>query len=138
MLRLLAVPDALTVANTRKKIDGINGDVMAALGSYDKLVSSSGERQAFENLRQVHRDYLNNVNQLADLVAAGKVDEGRALAQAGTAQLGAKMNESTEALRKIDQKEINRATENSNATYSHTKLVTWVAHQSLDAPSIHP
>ncbi len=127
VLRLLAIPDAPTVAKTRQKIEGISADVAAAFGRYDKLVSSDRERLAFDSLRQVYRDYLNNITQLADLVAAGKVDEARALVQAGMAQLGAKMNESTEALRKINQEDVKAAAENAGATYSQSKAITWLA-----------
>ena len=127
VLRLLAIPDAATVASTRQKIDGISGDVAAAFGRYDKLVSSDRERQAFESLRQVNQEYLANIKQLADLVAAGKVDEGRALVQAGMAQLGAKMNASTEALRKINQEDIKAVSEHSSATYSQSQTVTWLS-----------
>ena len=127
VLRLLAIPDAATVANTRKKIDGISAEVAAAFGRYDKLVSSDRERQAFESLRQIHRDYLNNISRLADLVAAGKVDEARAMVQAGMAQLGAKMNESTETLLTINQENIKVVSEISSATYSQSKAITWLA-----------
>ncbi|ONN71247.1 methyl-accepting chemotaxis protein [Pseudomonas oryzihabitans] len=127
VLRMLAIPDASTVAKTRQKIDGISADVAAGFGRYDKLVSSDHERQAFDNLRQVHRDYLNNVIQLTELVTAGKVDEARAMVQAGMAQLGTKMNESTEALRKINQESVKAAAENAGATYSQSKAITWLA-----------
>ncbi len=127
VLRLLAIPDAATVANTRKKIESISGEVADAFGRYAGMVSSDRERQAFETLRQVHRDYLNNVNQLADLVAAGKVEEGRALVQAAMAQLGTKMNESTEALRKVNQEDVKAATEDAGITYSHSKTITWLS-----------
>ena len=127
VLRLLAIPDATTVAKTRQKIEGISTEVTASFGRYDKLVATDRERQAFESLRQVHRDYLNNITQLAKLVTAGKVDEGRALVQASMAQLGAKMNESTEALRKINQESIKTAAEKAGATYSQSKAITWLA-----------
>ncbi|MGE6321312.1 methyl-accepting chemotaxis protein [Pseudomonas oryzihabitans] len=127
VLRLLAIPDAPTVATTRKKIDAIGGDVATAFGRYDRLVSSDRERQAFETLRQDYRDYLSNLNQLAEWVAAGKVDEARALVQTGMAQLGAKMNASTEALRKINQEDIKTAAEHASATYSQSKAITWLA-----------
>ena len=127
VLRLLAIPDAPTVAATRKKIDAIGGDVATAFGRYDRLVSSDRERQAFETLRQDYRDYLSNLNQLAEWVAAGKVDEARALVQTGMAQLGAKMNASTEALRKINQEDIKTAAEHASATYSQSRAITWLA-----------
>ena len=127
VLRLLAIPDAPTVATTRKKIDAIGGDVATAFGRYDRLVSSDRERQAFETLRQDYRDYLSNLNQLAEWVAAGKVDEARALVQTGMAQLGAKMNASTEALRKINQEDIKTAAEHASATYSQSRAITWLA-----------
>lgn len=127
VLRLLAIPDAPIVANTRKKIDGISADVAAAFGRYDKLVSDDRERQAFENLRQVHRDYLNNVNQLAELVVAGRLEEARVLVQAGMAQLGAQMNVHTETLRKLSQENIETAAKKASATYSQSNVITWLA-----------
>jgi methyl-accepting chemotaxis protein len=127
VLRLLAIPDSATVASTRNKIDAINGDIAAAFGRYDRLVSSDLERQAFDSLRQVHQEYLKNTSQLVELVAAGKVDEARVLVQSGMAQLGAKMNEGTESLRKINQDAIKAAAESSSATYSQSKSITWMA-----------
>ncbi|WP_145012890.1 methyl-accepting chemotaxis protein, partial [Pseudomonas oryzihabitans] len=127
VLRLLAIPDPVTVANTRKKIDSQSNEVAAAFARYDKLVNSDQERQALENLRQVHREYLNDINRLAELVGAGKVDEARAMVQAGMAQLGGKMNENTEALRKVNEAEMNEAMVVSSETYGEAKVVTWIA-----------
>ncbi|GAC1039228.1 methyl-accepting chemotaxis protein [Pseudomonas sp. No.117] len=127
VLRLLAIPDPVTVANTRKKIDSQSNEVAAAFARYDKLVNSDQERQALENLRQVHKEYLNDINRLADLVAAGKVEEARAMVQAGMAQLGGKMNENTEDLRKVNEQEIKEAMAASSETYGQAKAVTWIA-----------
>jgi methyl-accepting chemotaxis protein len=127
VLRLLAIPDSAIFESTRNKLDAINGDIAAAFGRYDRLVSSDFERQAFDSLRQVHQEYLKSTNQLIELVAAGKVDEARVLVQSGMAQLGAKMNESTETLRKTNQDAIRAAAESSTATYSQSKSITWVA-----------
>lgn len=126
-LRLLAIPDAATVATTRKKIDTINGDVAAAFVRYDKLVSSARERQGLDNLRQSHRDYLGNLNQMAELVAAGKMDDARVLVQGSMASVGAQMIESAETLREINQEDIKTATENSSQTFGHAKTLTWLA-----------
>jgi methyl-accepting chemotaxis protein len=127
VLRLLAIPDATTVASTRDKINTINSEVAAAFGRYDKLVSSDRERQAFENLRQIHQDYVKSISQLAELVALGKLDEARGLVQSGMAQLGAKMNEGTEALRRVNQEDIKAAAQASSATYSQSRSITWAA-----------
>ncbi|MCK9749772.1 methyl-accepting chemotaxis protein [Pseudomonas syringae pv. syringae] len=126
-LRLLAIPDAATVASTRDKIKELNGDVVVAFGRYEKLVSSDHERQAFESLRQAYQEYVKNITQLTELVAAGKVDEARVLVQSGMAQLGARMNESTEALRKVNQDDIKAAAQTASATYSQSKSITWAA-----------
>ncbi|WP_296262780.1 MULTISPECIES: methyl-accepting chemotaxis protein [unclassified Pseudomonas] len=127
VLRLLAIPDAVTVASTRDKINAVNEGVDAAFGRYQKLIGSDRERQAFENLRQIHQDYVRNIAQLADLIDAGKLDEARGLVQSGMAQLGSRMNESTEALRRVNQEDIQAASEASSATYNQSRTVTWAA-----------
>ena len=126
VLRLLAIPDAATVAATRKKIDGISTEVEAGFSRYQQLISTDGERQAFDALRQVHRDYVRYIGQLADLINAGKLDEARSLIQSNMAQLGTQMNERTEALRKTNQDDIRAAAERSSATYGQAQSVTWL------------
>ncbi len=127
VLRLLAIPDATTVANTRKKIDSINADIGAGFSRYEKLVSADRERQAFDALRQIHGDYVRYTAQLADLIGAGKLDEARSLIQTSMAQLGAQMNERTEALRKINQEDIKTASQHSGDTYAQATSITWIA-----------
>lgn len=127
VLRLLAIPDATTVASTRKKIDAVNGDLAVAFGRYEKLISSDHERKTFESLRQVYVDYQNNINQLAELVTAGKMDEARVLVLSGMAQLGARMTDSTDALRETNQENIKAAAEASSSTYDQSKSITWAA-----------
>ncbi|ALZ82728.1 chemotaxis protein [Pseudomonas oryzihabitans] len=126
VLRLLAIPDAATVAATRKKIDGINADIEAGFGRYEKLISADRERQAFDALRQIQRDYSRYTGQLADLINAGKLDDARSLIQTSMAQLGAQMNERTEALRKINQEDIKAASQNSSDTYTQATSITWM------------
>ena len=127
VLRLLAIPDATTVANTRKKIDSINADIGAGFSRYEKLVSADRERQAFDALRQIHGDYVRYTAQLAELIGAGKLDEARSLIQTSMAQLGAQMNERTEALRKINQEDIKTASQRSGDTYAQATSITWIA-----------
>ena len=125
-LRLLAIPEATAVAATRKKIEGISAEVEAGFNRYQQLVSTDGERQAFDALRQVHRDYVRDIGQLADLINAGKLDEARGLIQTRMAQLGSQMNERTEALRKINQADIQAAAQQSSATYGQAQSITWI------------
>jgi methyl-accepting chemotaxis protein len=126
-LRLLAVPDAPTVANTRKKIDDISRDLASDFGRYEKLIGSDHERQAFEAVRQDYRDYLNQINQLADLVASGEVEDARTLVNTRMAQIGARMIESSESLRKINLDDIKASAESASATYIQSKAITWLA-----------
>ncbi|EHK70783.1 methyl-accepting chemotaxis sensory transducer [Pseudomonas psychrotolerans L19] len=126
-LRLLAVPDAPTVASTRRKIDDISSDVAVVFGRYDKLVGSDHERQAFEAVRQDYQDYLSDINQLAELVAAAKLEDARTLVNTGMAQIGARMIKSSESLRKINLDDIKTSAENASSTYSQSKAITWLA-----------
>ncbi len=127
VLRLLAVPEAASVAATRKKIEAISGEVSTGFGRYERQGMSDRERQSFEVLRDTYRDYLANAYRVADLVLAGKMDEGRSLVQAAMTQQGNQMNERTEALRKINQEDIQTAADASSATYGQAKSVTWIA-----------
>ncbi|WP_145013074.1 MCP four helix bundle domain-containing protein, partial [Pseudomonas oryzihabitans] len=127
VLRLLAMSDAPTVASTRKKIKEIDAEVQAGFGRYEKLIDSDRERQAFDNLRQVHRDYVRDTEQVAELVGAGKLDEARSFVQSNMAQLGPKMNDQTEVLRKVNQEDIQAASQQSDHTYAQGTFVTWVA-----------
>ncbi|QDD90458.1 methyl-accepting chemotaxis protein [Pseudomonas oryzihabitans] len=126
VLRLLAIPDAATVAATRKKIDGISADVEAGFARYQRLLTTDQERQAFAALQQIHRDYGRYIGQLADLIGAGRLDEARSLIQSNMAQLGAQMNERTEALRKINQADIKAASQRSGDTYAEATSITWI------------
>lgn len=126
VLRLLAMPDPATVATTRKKIEAFGGEVRLGFDRYQKLVSSDREQQAFDALRKTHHDYMQYTLQLADLIAAGRLDDGRALVQAAMAQLGAKMNEGTEALRQINKYAVDSAVQVSTQTYHRATSVTWL------------
>ncbi|GAC1038067.1 methyl-accepting chemotaxis protein [Pseudomonas sp. No.117] len=127
VLRLLAMTDAPTVAATREKIKEIDAEVQAGFGRYEKMIDSDRERQAFDNLRQVHRDYVRDTEQVAELVGAGKLDEARSFVQSNMAQLGPKMNDQTEVLRKVNQEDIQAASQQSDHTYAQGTFVTWVA-----------
>ena len=126
VLRLLAMPDAATVATTRKKIEAFGAEVRVGFDRYQKLVSSEREQQIFDVLRKVHHDYMQYTLQLAELIAAGRLDDGRALVQAAMAQLGAKMNEGTEALRQINKDAVDSAMQVSTRTYHRATSVTWL------------
>ncbi|KTT52299.1 chemotaxis protein [Pseudomonas oryzihabitans] len=126
VLRLLAIPDAATVAATRKKIDGISGDVEAGFARYQRLLTTDQERQAFAALQQIHRDYGRYIDQLAELIGAGRLDDARSLIQTNMAKLGVQMNERTEALRKINQEDIKAASQRSGDTYAEATSITWI------------
>ncbi|KTT04489.1 chemotaxis protein [Pseudomonas oryzihabitans] len=126
VLRLLAIPDATTVAATRKKIDGISADVEAGFARYQRLLTTDQERQAFAALQQIHRDYGRYIDQLAELIGAGRLDDARSLIQTNMAKLGVQMNERTEALRKINQEDIKAASQRSGDTYAEATSITWI------------
>ncbi|APQ12561.1 chemotaxis protein [Pseudomonas oryzihabitans] len=126
VLRLLAIPDAATVAATRKKIDGISADVEAGFARYQRLLTTDQERQAFAALQQIHRDYGRYIDQLAELIGAGRLDDARSLIQTNMAKLGVQMNERTEALRKINQEDIKAASQRSGDTYAEATSITWI------------
>lgn len=127
VLRLIAFPDASTVVDARKQLESHHNAILAAFNRYEASIGSDPERQAFDSLRQAYRGYLDSVNQLAELVGTGRMDEARTMVQTVLAQLGSKMNASTEALRKFNQDDINAASEHASATYGQSKAVTWLA-----------
>ncbi|MDO7926027.1 methyl-accepting chemotaxis protein [Pseudomonas sp. KFB-139] len=126
-LRLLAIPDAATLATTRKKIEELSVEVKAGLDRYQQLLDSDAERQAVDTLRQIHRDYLRDANQVADLITAGQIENARKIMQTSMAQLGIQMNERTATLSKINQASIQASSEESGAAYSQAKSITWIA-----------
>ncbi|KTS79800.1 chemotaxis protein [Pseudomonas oryzihabitans] len=126
-LRLLAMPDAESLANTRKKLDGLSTEVQAAFARYQQGVLSAQSRQALDDLRQVHREYLQGVQQLADLASAGQLTEARQLVQQSMAQLGIRMNACIETLRDAVQQDIQTASTEADTTYGRSTTVTWLA-----------
>ncbi|GFM80701.1 methyl-accepting chemotaxis protein [Pseudomonas cichorii] len=126
-LRLLAIPDEATLATTRKKIEELSVEVKAGLDRYQQLLDSDAERQAVDTLRQIHRDYLRDANQIADLITAGQIENARKIMQTSMAQLGIQMNERTATLSKINQASIQASSEESGAAYSQAKSITWIA-----------
>ncbi|APQ12560.1 methyl-accepting chemotaxis protein [Pseudomonas oryzihabitans] len=126
-LRLLAMPDAESLANTRKKLDGLSTEVQAAFARYQRGVLSAQSRQALDDLRQVHREYLQGVQQLADLASAGQLTEARQLVQQSMAQLGIRMNACIETLRDAVQQDIQTASTEADTTYGRSTTVTWLA-----------
>ncbi|KTT11528.1 chemotaxis protein [Pseudomonas oryzihabitans] len=126
-LRLLAMPDAESLANTRKKLDGLSTEVQAAFARYQQGVLSAQSRQALDDLRQVHREYLQGVQQLADLTSAGQLTEARQLVQQSMAQLGIRMNACIETLRDAVQQDIQTASTEADTTYGRSTTVTWLA-----------
>ncbi len=126
VLRLLAIPDAATVANTRKKIESISGEVADAFGRYAGMVSSDRERQPSRPCaRSTGTTSTTSTNWPIWSPPASGRRSGPV--QAAMAQLGTKMNESTEALRKVNQEDVKAATEDAGITYSHSKTITWLS-----------
>ncbi|MDT3719586.1 methyl-accepting chemotaxis protein [Pseudomonas oryzihabitans] len=126
-LRLLAMPDADILASTRKKLDGLSTETQATFERYQQGVLSAQSRQALDDLRQVHREYMQGVRQLADLAGAGQLAEARQVVQQSMAQLGARMNASIETLRNAVQQDIDTASKEADAAYGRSTTVTWLA-----------
>ena len=126
-LRLLAMPDTETLANTRKKLDGLSTDVQAAFGRYQQGALSPQSRQALDDLRQVHREYMQGVRQLADLASAGQMAEARQVVQQSMAQLGIRMNACIETLRNAVQQDIHIASTEADTAYERSNGVTGLA-----------
>ncbi|MDT3723210.1 methyl-accepting chemotaxis protein [Pseudomonas oryzihabitans] len=78
-------------------------------------------------MRQDYRNYQRDINQLADLMAAGKVEDARNLVNTGMAQIGIRMIESSKSLRKINLDDIKASAESASATYNQSKAITWLA-----------
>ncbi|KXJ30950.1 chemotaxis protein [Pseudomonas sp. HUK17] len=125
-LRLLAMPDAETLTNTRKKLDDLSTEVQAAFGRYQQGALSPQSRQALDDLRQVHREYMQGVRQLADLAGAGQMAEARQVVQQNMAQLGLRMNASIETLRNVVQQDIHTASNEADTAYARSTTVTWL------------
>lgn len=60
-LRLLAMPDADTLASTRTRLEGLDTQVQAVFEHYQQGVLSPQSRQALNELRQVQRQYMQGV-----------------------------------------------------------------------------
>ncbi|WP_295465634.1 methyl-accepting chemotaxis protein [uncultured Pseudomonas sp.] len=126
-LRLLAMPDAETLTSTRKKLDELNTQAQALFDHYQQGVLSPQSRQALNELRQVQRQYMQGVQQLATLVSAGQLAEARQLVQQSMTQLGTQMNAGFETLRKAVQEDIRTASATADATYARSATVTLLA-----------
>ncbi|QDD90457.1 methyl-accepting chemotaxis protein [Pseudomonas oryzihabitans] len=126
-LRLLAMPDAETLASTRKKLDGLNTDVQAIFEHYQQGVLSPQSRQALSDLRQVQQQYMRGVQQLATLASAGQLIEARQVVQQSMAQLGGQMNAGIDTLRNVVRQDIRTASNEADTTYARSITVTWLA-----------
>ncbi|WP_434776677.1 methyl-accepting chemotaxis protein [Pseudomonas oryzihabitans] len=124
VVRLLAVPDA--AAATRKKIDNLGIEVAAGFKRSEKLISSARERTAYEALHRVYEGYFANTLKVAELVMAGRLDEGRAMVQSSMLQQGEQMNDFAEDLRQISQEDIAAAAEAAEVAYVQSKSITWL------------
>lgn len=127
VLRMVAMPDAASRAAILTKLDGISGLVNGSFKRYEPLVSSDEERRQLEALQQHYAAYLNLLGKLTNLMSMGQIDQARLVISDEMAPVGAKMNEGTEALRKINETAIKNAAIASDSTYSQSQLVTGIA-----------
>lgn len=126
-LRLLAMPDAASRAAIVSKLKDLSEIVNAGFKRYEPLLSSDEERRQLEALRQHYADYQRLLGGLAMLMSAGQIDQARSVVSDEMAPLGAKMNQTTEALRKINEKAAKDAAVESDLTYSRSQLITGIA-----------
>lgn len=126
-LRLLAMPDAASRAAIVSKLKDLSEIVNAGFKRYEPLLSSDEERRQLEALRQHYADYQRLLGGLATLMSAGEIDQARSVVSDEMAPLGAKMNQTTEALRKINEKAAKDAAVESDLTYSRSQLITGIA-----------
>ncbi|MDU8644940.1 methyl-accepting chemotaxis protein [Pseudomonas syringae group sp. 26L6] len=126
-LRMVAMPDAASRAAILSKIDGISGLVNSSFKRYEPLVGSDEERRQLEALQQHYTSYLSLLGKLTNLMSMGQIDQARLVISDEMASVGAKMNEGTEALRKINETAIKNAAIASDSTYSQSQLVTGIA-----------
>ncbi|WP_273806319.1 MULTISPECIES: methyl-accepting chemotaxis protein [unclassified Pseudomonas] len=127
VLRMLAVPDPVSVAATRKKIEALNVSVDSSFDRYKRLISSDAEQKAYDSLFQAHQAYAQYIPQVMQLMADGKLDESRTLVQTSMAALGSQINDRVEALRKISVDIAEVITQQSDSAYARALTVTWVA-----------
>lgn len=126
-LRLLAMPDAASRAAIVSKLKDLSEIVDAGFKRYEPLLSSDEERRQLEALRQHYADYQRLLGGLATLMSAGQIDQARSVVSDEMAPLGAKMNQTTEALRKINEKAAKDTAVESDLTYSRSQLITGIA-----------
>lgn len=126
-LRLLAMPDAASRAAIVSKLKDLSEIVNAGFKRYEPLLSSDEERRQLEALRLHYADYQRLLGGLATLMPAGQIDQARSVVSDEMAPLGAKMNQTTEALRKINEKAAKDAAVESDLTYSRSQLITGIA-----------
>lgn len=126
-LRLLAMPDAASRAAIVSKLKDLSEIVNAGFKRYEPLLSSDEERRQLEALRQHYADYQRLLGGLATLMSAGEIDQARSVVSDEMAPLGAKMNQTTEALRKINEKAAKDAAVESDLTYSRSQFITGIA-----------
>ncbi|GAC1035725.1 methyl-accepting chemotaxis protein [Pseudomonas sp. No.117] len=126
-LRLLAMPDADSLASTRARLEGLDTQVQAVFEHYRQGVLSPQSRQALDELRQVHRQYMQGVQQLATLAGAGQLAEARQVVQQSMAALGGRMNTGIDTLGNAVQQDIRSASASADAAYARSTTVTWLA-----------
>jgi methyl-accepting chemotaxis protein len=126
-LRLLAMPDADSLASTRARLEGLDTQVQAVFEHYRQRVLSPQSRQALDELRQVQRQYMQGVQQLATLAGAGQLAEARQVVQQSMAALGGRMNTGIDTLGNAVQQDIRSASASADAAYARSTTVTWLA-----------
>jgi len=126
-LRLLAMPDAQTLASTRQKLDGLSTEVQAIFGRYQHELLSTKSRSALDELRQVQQSYMQGVQQIADLAGAGQLDQARQVVRQSMGPLGTRMNACIETLRQAVEQDIHAASADADEAYARSNNVTWLA-----------
>jgi len=125
VVRLLTTSDAQALAPIEKKIRELIVSAQEGFGRYEKLVDSDRERRAFDSLKRLHQDYVSDIDRVIGFLANGKLSEAQALVQATMASIGARMGDETEALLKINNEDMQATSQDSDATYSDARSITW-------------
>ncbi|MGV6393337.1 methyl-accepting chemotaxis protein [Pseudomonas caspiana] len=123
-LRIVAVPANLNT--TQQNIKKISEGIDAEFAIYKSLIDTPEERGAYEKLLNIYRDYLQQCDQLAMLIADNKIEDARVLIMSSMAKSGAQMNEISKSLQALNLESAAHHTEVSTDLYSHSKMVTTI------------
>ncbi|MBV6659702.1 methyl-accepting chemotaxis protein [Pseudomonas yamanorum] len=124
-LRLVAVP--ANVSTTQETIRRLSQGVDAEFAKYQSRVASDDERNNFDQLLTIYRDYLIQADQLALLVKQDKVEQARELIMSTMARSGAKMNELSARLQADNVASASHHSDAGNALFNQSKSITIAA-----------